>query len=194
MIENVAVHAATAVEAAHLHRTTQELAQVDALTRLFNRRRLDDDLQLECERAERYGRPLAVVMLDLDHFKQLNDTVGHQRGDEALQELGVVLTDGIRGSATAYRYGGEEFLLLLRETTTPGASELAERLRARIERRFAALTLPVTASMGVASTENGAVRPADLLFEADRALYRAKQEGRNKVVSADGGAARAPAR
>ncbi|MBV9286024.1 MAG: diguanylate cyclase, partial [Acidimicrobiia bacterium] len=136
VLETLASQAGTAVEAARLHERTEQLSQTDALTRLFNRRRLDSDLESECYRATRYGRPLTFVMLDVDHFKRFNDRFGHQRGDEALEMVAKVVADSARDSDTAYRFGGEELAVLCRETDVQGAAELAERLRAGIERRL----------------------------------------------------------
>lgn len=184
VIETLAIHAGSALEAARLHRLSEEMAQVDALTRLLNRRRLDDDLAKEVARSVRYERPLAFVMLDTDHFKQLNDDLGHQRGDQVLQELAAILSDGLRASDTAYRYGGEEFALVMRESTATDAATGAERLRGRIEQRFGGPGNPanVTASFGVASLGPGVETAADLVRVADSALYQAKQTGRNRVV------------
>lgn len=183
MMETLASHGGTAIEAARLHQTTEELSHIDALTRLLNRRRLDSDLATELARADRYDRPLSFVMADVDHFKRFNDTFGHQRGDEVLQELARLLSTTIRASDTVYRYGGEELSLLLRETDAAAALELTERLRAAIERHFAQRPgLPgVTASFGVASRHEGATDPEALIRAADTALYEAKRLGRNRV-------------
>lgn len=185
-LETLATHAAAALEAARLHRTTEELAQVDRLTRLFNRRRLDEDLATELDRSNRYGRPLGFVMLDLDHFKRLNDTYGHQHGDEVLRATADCLTETVRSSDTVYRYGGEEFAILVREGTRSACLELAERLRAQLAAAFAGrdgLT-PVTASFGVALAPEHGHTSAELILAADAALYTAKDEGRDRVVLA----------
>ena len=116
VLETLAVHSATALEAARLHEDASHASEHDALTQLANRRRLDADLALECERSARYARPLAFVMLDLDHFKRVNDEHGHARGDEVLQAVADVLTAALRASDTAYRYGGEELAIILRES------------------------------------------------------------------------------
>ena len=186
LVETLAIHAGAAIEAARLHRTAEEQAQVDALTRLFNRRRLDDDLGQEVARAVRYGRPLSFVMLDTDHFKKLNDDLGHQRGDQVLQEVADLLRDGLRASDSAYRYGGEEFALVMRETGRSDASGAAERVRSRIEQRFGGPGNPaqVTASFGVATLGPGVETAEQLIRAADHALYEAKQAGRNRVVVA----------
>lgn len=182
VLETLASQAGTAVEAARLHERTEQLSQTDALTRLFNRRRLDSDLESECYRAIRYGRPLAFVMLDVDHFKRFNDRFGHQRGDEALEMVAKVVADSARDSDTAYRFGGEELAVLCRETDVQGAAELAERLRAGIERRLKAEG--VTASFGVAAVGPGTSSPEELVQAADKALYAAKHAGRNQVAIA----------
>jgi len=184
LIETLAIHAGAAIEAARLHQRSEEQAQVDALTRLFNRRRLDADLTQEVARASRYGRPLSFIMLDTDHFKQLNDDLGHQKGDEVLHELATLLGEGLRLTDTAYRYGGEEFALMLRESTVQDAAKAAERIRSRIEQRFGGPgnQARVTASFGVAALGGGVETAEELIRAADHALYEAKQTGRNRVV------------
>ena len=182
VLETLASQAATAVEAARLHERTEQLSQTDALTRLFNRRRLDTDMQSEVYRAVRYARPLSFIMLDIDHFKRFNDRYGHQRGDEALEMVAKVLADTARESDTAYRFGGEELSVLCRETDIAGATELAERLRAAIERRME--PEGVTASFGVAAVDPEVSSPEELVEAADRALYEAKAAGRNRVAVA----------
>jgi diguanylate cyclase (GGDEF)-like protein len=186
VLETLASQAATAVEAARLHERTEELSQTDALTRLFNRRRLDADLEGECYRANRYHRPLSFVMLDVDHFKRFNDRFGHQRGDEALEMVAKVIADSARESDTVYRFGGEELAVLCRETDLEGATGLAERLRAAIERRMK--PEGVTASFGVATVRPDGTSPGELVAAADSALYEAKDAGRNRVAVADPGA------
>ena len=177
--------AAAALEAARLHSSVRELAHVDALTRLPNRRRLESDIETEWERSSRYQRPLSFVMLDLDHFKQLNDQYGHLVGDTVLHETAVAIAAVLRSSDTAYRYGGEEFAVLLRETGTDQARAVAERLRVAI----AGVALPetaarVTASLGVASASDAMVEHLELIADADAALYEAKRSGRDRVVVA----------
>lgn len=184
VVETLATHAAAAIEAARLHSDTESLAHTDALTGLANRRQLDHDLAIECERSGRYERPLGLLMFDVDHFKRLNDTHGHQRGDEVLQELTAVVRDAVRSTDTVYRYGGEEFVVVARETGHEDSVALAERLRRRIEEHFGAhgSPEPVTASFGVALVPPSPPDPSQLIASADGALYRAKAEGRNRVV------------
>src|SRR5207302_9851895 len=109
VLTSLAGQAATAVEAARLHQRADEMSHTDALTRLPNRRRLDADLELEVARSRRHGRPLALIMLDVDHFKTFNDSHGHQAGDEILAEFGSTYAEALRATDTAYRFGGEEF-------------------------------------------------------------------------------------
>ena len=183
VLEMLATHAATAIESARLHELTEQRSQMDALTRLFNRRRLDDDLEAECKRSARYGRPLALVMLDVDHFKAFNDSHGHPHADTALQEVAAVIAGCVRTTDTAYRYGGEEFCILLRETSGDDAMIFAERVRMRIEQRFASGEVAgITASFGVAEFATETPTPRALVEAADAAMYESKHAGRNRVM------------
>jgi len=160
----------------------------DSLTGLFNRRYLEETLTREISRATRQSTSLAVIMLDLDHFKSFNDTFGHSAGDEALRELAVLLEAHVRGSDVACRYGGEEFTLVLPDASLENALKRAEELRdwvTRMKITHESQTIDtVTASMGLACfPEHGSSAEA-LLRAADAALYRAKAEGRNRVVVA----------
>jgi diguanylate cyclase (GGDEF)-like protein len=183
-LEALATHAASAIEAARLHVELERRSEIDALTHLPNRHRFDDDLAAECARSLRYGRPLAFVMMDVDHFKNFNDTYGHQRGDEVLQEVATVLAHEVRDGDTAYRYGGEEFGVLLRESDSVQGEQAAERIRSRIEAAFAdrGWAQGVTASFGVAEFSETVSTEKRLVEAADRALYEAKHAGRNRVV------------
>ncbi|MEQ9200570.1 MAG: diguanylate cyclase, partial [Rhodospirillales bacterium] len=169
-----------------------EIAFVDGLTRIPNRRRYDEFLDTEWRRAIRRESRLSMVLMDIDHFKQFNDTYGHLEGDRCLQEVASTLAKSVhRPADLAARYGGEEFACLLPETDTSGAMHLAEKLRAAVEQ----LRLPhkssltaehVTISIGVSSVVATPERSPEELFKlADKALYAAKESGRNKVVSAD---------
>lgn len=157
-------------------------ARVDALTGLSNRRALEESLRAEISRAERFGHPLAVVLLDLDHFKQTNDSYGHAAGDVVLRHVSRLLWKTARQGDTVARFGGEEFVVVLPETDPDGARRFAERLRVAVE----ACTVDgmrTTASFGVAAFIAG--DDADsLLTAADEALYRAKESGRNRVERA----------
>ena len=183
ILETLAAHAATAIEAARLNEIAEERSEMDSLTRLQNRRRLEEDLDAECKRCARYGRPLAFVMLDVDHFKAINDAYGHPQADVALQEVAEVIGNTVRTTDSAYRYGGEEFCIVLRETDAESAMHFAERLRQRIELRFASGSTPgITASFGVAEISAETSTPRALVAAADAAMYESKRAGRNRVV------------
>jgi diguanylate cyclase (GGDEF)-like protein len=159
----------------------------DPLTGLHNRRAFSEALAQSLAREERQGGRLGLVMLDLDHFKKLNDTFGHPAGDAALKNAAQVLGRRLRRGDLAARYGGEEFVMMLPGTSETGALGFAERLREAIEQstiEFGGDTLRVTASLGVAIWPGDAVDGEGLLAAADRALYVAKSGGRNRVVCA----------
>jgi two-component system cell cycle response regulator len=166
------------------------LATQDALTEVANRRLLDQRLTEEFARARRYKHPLTCVVVDIDHFKAVNDTHGHTIGDLVLVEVAQAIKASTRATDLVGRFGGEEFVVLAPETPLEAnaAGILAERIRQTIQRRTRAKRsqgLPeVTASLGVASTELKIANEAELLKRADEALYRAKREGRNRVVFA----------
>jgi diguanylate cyclase (GGDEF)-like protein len=186
VLHSLAGQAATAVEAARFHQNADELSHTDALTRLPNRRRLELDMEVEMTRSQRYDRPIAFIMLDVDHFKAINDEHGHQAGDEILSEFGNAFTSALRETDTAYRYGGEEFCILLRETNAAAAAIVAERLRLAIATRFAGNqgSAMVTASLGVAAIPGDAMNAETLIAAADKAMYAAKAAGRNRVMRA----------
>ena len=159
----------------------ERLTVTDGLTGLYNRRRLMEMLGAEAERAQRGAGPFTVLMIDVDHFKQYNDTHGHQAGDKVLARVGEVLRDVIRQIDTAARYGGEEFLLLLPQTGAEAAADVAERLRKQVS--SAALDgEAVTVSVGVAEFPGNGGTVEAVIAAADAALYRAKADGRDRVV------------
>lgn len=174
-------------ELAALNRKLEAQAMTDALTHLANRRALFDRFGGELERARRYGRPLAVAMVDVDHFKRFNDTEGHRCGDEALVRVGQALSTGLRRSDVVGRYGGEEFLVLMPETSLDQARETTDRLRRTVEK----LDVPgadggarrLTLSIGVAAFPEQGDSAEALVTAADARLYRAKHDGRNRVVA-----------
>ena len=175
-----------------LNRKLFEQSREDPLTRLGNRLRLREELEALRGRVERYGHNYSAVLCDVDYFKLYNDRYGHLAGDEVLQKVANTIIDQCRRGDTAYRYGGEEFLIVLPEQSLESAAAIADRLRLTVED----LRIPheakdppgiVTISAGVAAHSAGANKSADdLLGEADTALYRAKQSGRNRVASYDG--------
>ena len=158
----------------------EQLAIRDELTGLYNRRKLDESFAVEVSRAERYGRPLSVIMLDIDHFKAVNDTHGHPVGDAVLVETAERLRAALRTSDIPSRWGGEEFLIICPETPLETAVQLAERLRHDYESCDFPAAGRLTASFGVAAHQKGQ-GVDDILLSADEALYRAKNGGRNRV-------------
>lgn len=163
----------------------QGLSVTDGLTGIANRRAFDDRLSVEVARANRYGAPLSLVMIDLDHFKELNDRFGHSAGDEVLRRVAVLIDREKRVGDVVARFGGEELAAILPHTEARAAMIWAERVRllvAATEVRSEAGVRSVTASFGVAGAVPDRESPAALIVEADRALYEAKRQGRNRVV------------
>jgi diguanylate cyclase (GGDEF)-like protein len=156
------------------------LASTDPLTELVNRRRLDEVLEQEFERTSRYQGELSIILLDIDHFKAVNDTRGHQVGDEVIAGVGNIAKQMSRKSDTAGRWGGEEFLIVAPQTSCDNAVAFAEKLRLSIENTEFSIGVRVSASFGVASLETGETIQL-VLKRADEALYRAKHNGRNRV-------------
>lgn len=165
--------------------TWQEAAFTDHLSGLANRRRLERQLEREIARTERFGHPFSLVMLDIDEFKKVNDTFGHEMGDEVIKSLAKTLQEGIRGIDLAARIGGEEFAVILTETPLERATEVAERLRLAIKDVELPDVGSVTVSLGVAEAPFCAHTGRELLACADTALYAAKDLGRDRVVRAD---------
>ncbi len=164
------------------NRRLRRLARVDALTGLLNRGAIDQRLEEEVMRARRDGTALSAIMLDIDHFKLVNDQHGHVRGDEVLRDLAERVRGLARVTDIVGRYGGEEFLLILAHTAAGEAEGLAERLRLHVAQTPVA-GLPLTASFGVVTCPPGERwSPVELVERADAALYRAKSAGRNRVV------------
>ena len=164
---------------------TSDLVRHDQLTGVLNRRGMDDMFAKEIARAERHDSPLCVALLDIDNFKKLNDSLGHQAGDQALIHLATVCRDTLRPQDTVARYGGEEFVILLPDTKLPEASHAITRLQRELTKRFflhANDKVLITFSAGVTAfiaTDD----PASALKRADEAMYEAKQTGKNRVIS-----------
>jgi diguanylate cyclase (GGDEF)-like protein len=169
-----------AVANARTHERLVALATTDPLTSLANRRSFRDRLEAECARSVRAGAPLGLALVDLDHFKRVNDTHGHQAGDAVLRELALRLRRSARREDVVARVGGEEFAWLLPEADLDAAMEAAERLRRRIAEEPFPIVGRITASIGVATLDAG---PDELVRDADRALYRAKDAGRDLCVA-----------
>lgn len=161
--------------------TCEEAAFTDHLTGLANRRRFERQLEREVTRTLRYERPFCLLMLDIDHFKQVNDTYGHEAGDEAIRRLSKTLQAGTRGIDLAARIGGEEFAVILTETNFEVGVEVAERLRQAIKQDEIPTVGRITASFGVVEFPACAQTGRDLLMVADAAMYEAKRQGRDRV-------------
>ncbi|MGO4437514.1 PleD family two-component system response regulator [Rhizobium sp. RAF56] len=168
---------------------TIELAVTDPLTGLNNRRYLDNHLKVLFNRARTRERPLSILITDIDCFKQVNDTYGHDAGDEVLKQFASRIRSTARGADLACRYGGEEFVVIMPDTSSDVAANVAERLREAVETmpfllKEKGIELGVTASFGISSLSAAVETPEHLLRQADRALYEAKNSGRNRVVAA----------
>ncbi len=177
-----------AVKLAASFAALRQLATVDPLTGLLNRREFDRILQDEHERAVRFAQPLGLLLLDLDHFKQVNDTHGHPVGDHVLQTLAQRIAGNVRTVDRVARYGGEEFAVVLVQGASGFAKETAERIRAAVAAEPIATSdgrsVSMTVSIGVAALGGPGDTPAGLVAAADKALYAAKAAGRNQVVTA----------
>jgi diguanylate cyclase (GGDEF)-like protein/PAS domain S-box-containing protein len=188
MAVTMSEHIAMALSNLRLHETLRSQSIRDPLTGLFNRRFMEESLELEIRRAARNQRPLGMIMMDLDHFKYFNDNFGHEAGDLLLKELGALLKNNIRGEDIACRYGGEEFTLILPEGTGSVTRQRAEFFKEAIQRldvRYRNEPLGrLTASMGVAVFPDHGRTAQALLEAADKALYRSKNAGRNCVTMA----------
>ena len=164
-----------------LNRALERLSVTDNLTGLFNRQKLDDVFEKEIQRAKRFDQPFSIIVLDIDHFKLVNDTHGHQAGDQVLIAVADVLTTNTRQTDTIGRWGGEEFLIICPHTNLNGARNLADKIREMLSAHDFPVTQQVTASFGV-STSRPDDQIDDLIERADSALYRAKRNGRNQVA------------
>lgn len=172
--------AARTRELAEKNRELERLSITDRLTGLYNRLKLDEGLERELSRAARYGTPFSVVLLDIDHFKRVNDTHGHQMGDRVLVEFANILRRTIRHTDWAGRWGGEEFLVICPETALAGAGRLAEKQRGEIATHGFPVIDGCSASYGLAEYRAGDGIES-LVARADAALYRAKEGGRNRI-------------
>jgi len=185
VLDDIAKHVALTLKTISLSKT----AKFDRLTGLANRGQFQHDIDMLFKRAKEHGQRLALIMVDIDHFKKFNDTYGHQTGDAVLARVGELIRDNLRRYDTAYRYGGEEIAVITARSGVREAGVLAERIRKRVERAsFASAdheALSVTISLGVAEVDRSMNTPKDLVRASDRALYRAKSQGRNLVFVAE---------
>jgi diguanylate cyclase (GGDEF)-like protein len=176
-----------AFEGAALFDQVRELARRDGLTKLFNQRYFLELLNLEVHRARRYRRAVSLIFVDIDFFKNVNDTHGHLTGNAVLETLAVIMQRTVRDTDIVARYGGEEFVILAAESSEKEAAAVAERLRRAVEAHLFEVDgheIRLTISAGVASFSPGETREAEeLLRRADEALYQAKHTGRNRVYS-----------
>lgn len=167
------------------NRLLQEASIRDGLTGVYNRRFLNERLPVMVSEMNRYKTTASLLMIDIDHFKQINDTLGHQAGDGVLLEVALQIKTGLRDTDVIMRYGGEEFVVLLPHTGLDAAQQLAERLRQDIQLGMTAYGVPATVSIGMAQLKTGETQH-DWLRRADSALYLAKQQGRNRCMACSG--------
>lgn len=172
-------------ERKELEETLRSHAELDALTGMFNRRKFDDLLKREWRQARRASQQLALIMFDIDHFKQFNDTCGHQQGDERLRQVAMIIQESLgRPTDHAARYGGEEFVVILSASGAEGALHVAERIRRRIQEKGSTGTMPLTISGGVATLTDCELDDCNqLVLLADKAMYKSKTDGRNRVTA-----------
>ena len=185
-ILNLSELIAMSISNAVLYEQTKKLAVTDGLTGISNRPNMEQSLLSEFERSKRYNSPLSIVLLDVDHFKDVNDSYGHQKGDEILVTFASVLKKFCRANDTAARYGGEEFLMILPQSNAQGAFKIAERVREEIMKMSFVgndSKFSVTTSCGVAELNRDYMKNTDQLINvADNAMYEAKNSGRNKTI------------
>lgn len=180
---------AIAIQNAQLHQEIKGLAITDGLTDLYNFRYLQERLEEETKRAQRFRRPLALIMADIDHFKRFNDTYGHPEGNKVLKVLANILKANVRGIDIVGRYGGEEFIIILPEADREEAQKIAERIRIKVEEynfknkedHLNNLNRKITLSLGVTSCFQESISPQNLIYKVDQALYQAKRKGRNRI-------------
>ena len=191
------MQAAESIYRARLYEKTERLATTDGLTGLTNHRTFQSRLDEHLARTQRYGKRLALILCDIDHFKAVNDTHGHPMGDVVLKGVAATLQKEARATDVVARYGGEEFAVVMPETDAAGALVIAERIRERVK-ALAFETgqgpLRVTLSLGIAAVPDDAARKGDLVERADACLYHAKRNGRDRTVSASSLRGVAPAR
>jgi len=185
LLERLASQISTSVANAQLYANAEQRARVDELTGLFNRRHFDESIMREVDRHSRYGSMLSLIFIDLDNFKSYNDLMGHLAGDKVLTQIGHVIKGALRNIDPAFRYGGDEFAIILPNTSADDAFTVAERVRRMVAQETENEQILITASLGLASWPNDGLTPDDIVDAADQALYYAKRTGgdRTCVVS-----------
>lgn len=180
LLEQLASQIAMSVENSRLYAEAEEKARIDELTELLNRRSLDELITSEISRHSRYGGVLSLIILDLDSFKAYNDNYGHPAGDKLLKRIGSILKSSIRNTDQAFRYGGDEFAILLPNTPIDATNQVAERIRNRIASELESGSIQITASLGLAGWPADGLGPTEVIAAADAALYTAKRSGGNQ--------------
>jgi diguanylate cyclase (GGDEF)-like protein/putative nucleotidyltransferase with HDIG domain len=181
LVTSIANQTGIIIENAQLYTQATHRANTDGLTTLYNHRHFHERIEQEIARASRFGTTFSLILLDLDLFKAYNDIYGHLAGDQLLKKIGRLIQGAIRGVDLAFRYGGEEFAIILPETRLDDAFRVAERIRKSIESNSSFREMPVTASVGIASWPNDGIMKEEIVNRADTALYHAKQTGRNRT-------------
>ena len=181
LLEQVALQISTPIENAQLYARAEQRSRIDELTGLFNRRHFEERLKEEIGRHSRYGDVFSIFLLDLDHFKTYNDIYGHPSGDILLNQIGKFIKGSVRNADQAFRYGGDEFVVILPETTANDAHTVAERVREQIATKMISQEIAVTCSIALASYPSDGVIFGELVTVADTALYHAKRTGGNRV-------------
>ena len=181
LVTNITNQAGIILENAQLYTQATIRANTDELTRLYNHRYFHERLEQEIARGSRFGSTFSLIMLDIDLFKSYNDVYGHLAGDQVLRLTGKYIENSIRGIDLAFRYGGEEFTIILPETRLDDAYRVAERIRKTLESKTSSRVMPITASLGIANWPTDGVMKEEIIARADAALYRAKHTGRNRT-------------
>ncbi len=181
LLENVALQIAVPIENSILYARAEQRARIDELTGLFSRRHFEERLKEEIARHSRYGDAFSLLMLDLDSFKTYNDMYGHPSGDELLHRIGEIVTSSVRSSDQAFRYGGDEFIVILPQTSSEDSYVVAERIREQVAAEMETMKIAVTCSGGLVSYPSDGVMAGELVNAADTALYYAKRTGGNRT-------------
>ncbi len=181
IVAGIANQAGVIIENAQLYKRAKTRANTDELTGLYNHRSFHERLEEEIARGSRFGGTFSLIMMDIDLFKAYNDIYGHLAGDQVLRKVGRYLQTSIRSIDLAFRYGGEEFAVILPEARLDDAYKVAERIRKTIESKTSSRAMPITTSLGVGNWPNDGVMKEEVIGLADAALYRAKQTGRNRT-------------